>query len=122
MTAKISRYMQNLTDGLSKYEAAIKAGFSESAAKSTSHIEKTEAFQRLKDEFIPKSMLYKKMQEGFEATKPIQHDQELIDYPDYSTRHKYLDTALKIHGEYSPDKIDATVTGSIEHYFTLKKI
>lgn len=44
------------------------------------------------------------LNEGLDATKTIVADGSMSMEADYSTRHKYLDTAAKIKGLYAPEK------------------
>tara|TARA_R110000868_G_scaffold403694_1_gene681192 strand:+ start:143 stop:559 length:417 start_codon:yes stop_codon:yes gene_type:complete len=55
-----------------------------------------EAIQSIADR-IPDELLEKTHLEGLEATVGE-------DKPDYSVRHKYLDSAYKLKGSYAPDK------------------
>ncbi len=52
---------------------------------------------RIDDELLEKVHL-----EGLSASFPGQDGEE---FPDYSVRHKYLDTAYKVKGLYAPDKL-----------------
>lgn len=54
---------------------------------------------------IPDDLLEKVHLEGLAATQVrFTPEGEQIDVPDYSTRHKYVDTAHKIKGTYAPEK------------------
>jgi hypothetical protein len=58
----------------------------------------------LSDEFM-----VKKLKSGFEADRPVVVDKAINDYPDHPTRHKYLETGLKLRNHLK-DKIDVDVT------------
>jgi len=106
MTAKVDRYIQNKLEGMTKKDAAIKAGYSPNTAIAPGQkIESTEAYQRACDKYLPDDLIYRKLVEGLDATKVViaQKDGVITDervYADYSTRHKYVDSALKIKGDY----------------------
>lgn len=52
-------------------------------------------------EALPDDLLARKHLEGLEA---VAYAPVLGEVPDYSTRHKYLDSAYKIKGTYAPEK------------------
>lgn len=65
---------------------------------------------------IPNELLEKVHLEGLEAGKTIYKNNvssgevEEVGYePDYAVRHKYLDTAYKLKGEYAPEKSESKV-------------
>jgi hypothetical protein len=91
--------------GLSKYQQAIEAGYSPNSAKNPQDIEQTDSWKALMEQYFPDDKLAKKIDEGLEATKvvtsPTEPDKEV---EDYATRHKYLDTALKLKGKYPESK------------------
>lgn len=70
-------------------------------------------------ERFPPELLEKVHKEGLDATtnKPHMIDRDLkgrpvYEYepePDYSTRHKYLDSAYKLKGSYSPEEVEHTI-------------
>lgn len=48
--------------------------------------------------------LIKVHREGLSASSAIVKDGEIVERPDYSVRHKYLDSAYKLKGVYAPEK------------------
>jgi hypothetical protein len=61
-------------------------------------------------ERIPDELLERVHLEGLEATVKSGEEEK----PDFSVRHKYLDTAYKLKGSYAPDKsLNVNVTADI---------
>ena len=54
--------------------------------------------QLLEESGITDQKLTSKLDEGLEATKLVIYGQEVIEPPDHNSRHKYLETALKLKG------------------------
>lgn len=97
-----------------KKEVLVEVGYSESYAESPQHffngaLAKKEYAERFSDEEL--EIVHK---EGLKATSKspqlIDRDEkgrpiyEYIDEPDYSVRHKYLDSAYKLKASYSPEE------------------
>ena len=57
-------------------------------------------------EALPDELLARVHLEGLEATKGGESEE-----PDYAVRHKYLDSAYKVKGNYAPEKKDITTGG-----------
>jgi hypothetical protein len=92
----VVRYIQKRMEGLSKFKAAVAAGYSESVARIASvKIEKTSVYQKALDDLWPEEFLLMKMAEGFEANKPDKFGKP---YADFETRRKYLELAFKLKG------------------------
>lgn len=54
---------------------------------------------------IPNELLEQVHREGLQASEKFyDRDGNQIEQPDYSVRHKYLDSAYKLKGSYAPDK------------------
>lgn len=67
--------------------------------------EAVEKITRALAERIPDDLLEKVHIEGLAATQGrFTPEGELIQLPDYSTRHKYLDSGFKLKGAYAPEK------------------
>lgn len=95
----VHKYMAGIVDGKTKYQAAIDAGYSESAArKSKEAIESTQAFKALEKEFLPNMYIFNKIKEGLNATKIIKQNGIEKEVPDYAIREKYIQLQLKIAG------------------------
>ena len=72
-------------------------GYTENSSKQPSSIIKTKTFQQLMDKAgITTEVLSNKLYEGLNATKIAGKSD--IEHPDYATRHRYLETALRLKG------------------------
>jgi len=112
-TRKQILYAKHLPTSLTKREAALKAGYSESAA-SQPHIaiESRPSFKIMMDRVISSEKLIEKLMDGLDASKAI-YDKEgnkVVSEPDYMIRHKYLDTAHKLRGDYAASKTEITTS------------
>lgn len=73
------------------------AGYSKSVSKYPKKVINTTSFQQLlAKQGITDTHLAEKIKEGLDATKPYGKDGDI--HPDYSTRHKYIETSLKLKG------------------------
>ena len=108
MTAKQQSYKKNRLLGLSAFQSAIKAGYSESIAKNaTQRLDKVGIFEVL---FVKAGIddlaLIKLIQEGMNANRVISANitygeadgktTDFIDVPDWQSRHKFIELALKL--------------------------
>ena len=84
-------------------EAMRKAGYSENTIKSPSKLTTSEGWKELVVEVGKDIDLSDVMKEGLNADKPLG---EGMTFPDYPTRHKYMDTLIKIGGGYAAEKIE----------------
>lgn len=72
-------------------------GYSQSAADNPKAVTETEGFKTLMIRSgITDMLLLTKLKDGLDADKPYGKDGGV--HPDYSTRHKYLETSLKLMG------------------------
>jgi len=94
-------------------QAMKTAGYSESVSKRTDKLTNTKGWQELVEEYLPDSELARVHQEGLRATN--------IDKPDFSVRHKYLDTAYKLKGSYAPERKDVNVSIDPERKEVIEK-
>lgn len=85
-------------------EDMLEVGYSEAYSKNPKQLEATKGWQELLDEYIPEDLLQKKLKEGLDATDKDKNT-------DFSVRHKYLDTAIKLRGLYAPEKKDVNFKG-----------
>lgn len=87
--------------GLDKKHSALAAGYSASVAKNVAHtIEKSKIYDEILELAVPDELLLKKIAEGLRAKKTTfsrTGNKQLAD--DFSTRHKYIETALKLKGK-----------------------
>lgn len=58
----------------------------------------------LKDNGLGLDVIAVKLREGLEATKIVGNSNDFIEVPDYITRHKYIDTLLRLQDQYPTDK------------------
>lgn len=115
-TLKQQKFVEGLVAGKSMRQAALDAGYSESVADNA----RTEILEHLGTQKLVKSLadvleekgidnefISDKLKEGMSAKRQsITGDW----YDDYATRHKYLETAIKIKGELI-EKTDITSGG-----------
>lgn len=92
------KYVDNLTKGMSKKDAALDAGYAPStAANAKEKIEDTEAVNELLIKAgVTYDKLVKKLEEGLEATKL--YGKEAIEHPDYKARIEYIKTCFRLLG------------------------
>lgn len=105
-----------LTNGNNWYQAIKAAGYSDVVAKTPTKITKSKGFLALLDEAgVTDEKLFEVLKEGLSATKPIYKNNnatkkvELVNNaPDHPTRHKYLETGLRLRGhkEDKPSSAD----------------
>jgi len=130
-SARQQKYKQNILMGMSKYNAAKAAGYSEATARShTKQLDERVAMpdvleqQGLTDQILTQKLMqlmnatkvigylhqYKKVEKG--GVEKIQPDEvvsnEFIDIPDWTARAKGLEIALKLKGLLK-DKVDHQV-------------
>lgn len=87
------------------------AGYSEATAKNPKNLTTSLAWDDMVKEFLPDDLLIKVQVEGLGATtvkSSFSEPDKVV--KDYSVRHKYLETALKIKGHLK-DKVDVTSNG-----------
>lgn len=107
--------------------AMIEVGYDETTAKNPKNLTNSNGWKELMATHLSDEKLAKVHEEGLEAGSKIiidGKDTGLL-VPDYSVRHKYLDTAYKLKGSYAPEKsvnIDVSVdTEGIEELKELAK-
>lgn len=95
---KAIKYVKNLAKGMTKKDAALDAGYSESSADSAKQaIEDRPSVQSLmKQAGITQDSLIKTLKKGMKATRL--YGKSAIVHPDYATRHKYMTTGFRILG------------------------
>ena len=78
-------------------ESLLAVGYSESLANRPAQVTNRPSFIELMEKTgLTDNILQNKLLEGLGSNKPVVMGKELIDYPDHGTRHKYLETALKV--------------------------
>jgi len=134
MTLKQKKAMQKvLENGGNVAKAMREVGYSPSTVNKPGVLTKSKAWEELLSEYLPDELLTRKLEEGLEAMKQLsariivkkgasasEIDGELqtansrtddfVEVEDLQTRHKYLETALKVKGRLL-NKIDLTTNG-----------
>ena len=100
-------------------EVMQEVGYSKTYSRVPQTFKNTEVAKKEYKARFPEKLLEKIHKEGLKATtkKPhlIDRDDkgrpvyEYVEEVDYSTRHKYLDSAYKLKGEYAPEKHQGVV-------------
>jgi len=105
------KFVKNLVDGLGVGQSALRAGYAHRTEGSALLREPTvlTALQAAMDKVgITNEYLSSKIKDGMEATYPTKRSkdgnvlQEAA--PDFFTRSIYVDKALKVRGDYSPER------------------
>lgn len=132
MTIKQKKAMKNALDNGGNITAAMRAaGYTEATINNPRNLTKSKAWLGLLDKYLPDELLVKTNLEGLEATRTISatvvvksddptiktkeangRSMDFIDVPDYATRHKFLETALKVKGKIV-NKTDITTDGEM---------
>lgn len=107
-------FAKTLENGGVVSTAMLEADYSRAMAKNPQKLTESKGWKELMDKHLPDNLLAKKHREGLEAVtnKPHLVDRddkgrpvyEYMPEDDYSTRHKYLDSAYKLKGSYAPEK------------------
>jgi hypothetical protein len=110
-SVKQKKAFKQVLSGTKITKAMVSAGYSVSTSRSTGKLTNSKGWQELMEQHLPDSLLAKKHKEGLNATSKTPQisgrdnkgapEYEYVDEPDFSTRHKYLDTAYKLKGRYS---------------------
>lgn len=100
-TKKQLKAIDNLVENGGNVSKAMRdAGYSEMTAKTPQKLTESKAFNELMAEAITDAKLIKVIDEGLTATKSFAIDESLVETPDHATRHKFLETALKVKGAF----------------------
>ena len=136
-TMKQKKAVQNVMENHGNVSKAMRdAGYSNETAKNPRNLTKSKSWEELLEEYFPDDKLARVGDEGLDATRTISatvlvksdnpnvktkqanaRDVDFIDVPDYQTRHKYYDTALKLKQKYPPEKKDVYIKGEIKMYW-----
>ena len=93
----VDRYLSLVMQGMTRGEAALKAGYSESMSRNPKQIETTIAFKEALDAWIPETKIVQTLANGLEATESmLTKDGNEVVVADYATRHKYMETYYKL--------------------------
>lgn len=108
-TIKAKLVFQEVVKGRSISSSMVKHGYSKSTAKNTGKLTNTKGWKYLVDKYISETKLAKVHAEGLAATKYESRltgkgESEIIEVPDFSVRHKYLESGYKVRGKYTGDQ------------------
>lgn len=98
-------------------KAMREAGYAPSVAANPEKLTKSKAWEELLEQYFPDALVLDKGFEGLDATRASNaailitqdgtvvkaEEQGLIEVPDYLTRHKYLETVLKLKKRLGPE-------------------
>lgn len=85
--------------------AMLDAGYSENSAKNPKNLTDSKGWNELVEQYIPDKLLTRVHKEGLSAFKyetqlTGKGESEIVQVPDFGTRHKYLETGYKVKGKY----------------------
>ena len=105
-TIKQKKAFKAVVSGSTLTQAMKDVGYSEETSKRTNKLTATVGWKELMEKHLPDDTLAQVHHEGLKAGSKIIIDGKDtgIVVPDYSVRHKYLDTAYKLKGSYAPEK------------------
>lgn len=102
---------KEVLNGTKLSKAMIKAHYAKSTSLTTGKLTRTKGWEELMEQHLPDKLLAKVHKEGLASYKvekgaviggEVGIASAEIQVPDFSTRHKYLDSAYKLKGRY-PD-------------------
>ncbi len=106
MNVRQQLYKKYRLEGCSKYTSARKAGYSHAYASQAKRIEKhIDMNYWLEKEGLTDTALAKHAEEGLRAEKLQSLAFKVVSAPEWSARHKYFDTILKLRGKLSDKPI-----------------
>jgi len=109
-TYKQKEAFKKVVKGSSLTKAMKDVGYADSTSKRTNKLTNTLGWKELLEKYIPDKDLAVVHKQGLKATKLFtsQTEPDKVE-PDFSTRHKYLDTAYKLKGKYAPEKFETEI-------------
>jgi hypothetical protein len=107
-TLKQKKVVKELSEniGLPLGEAMRRAGYSKRTSETPQRLTDSKGWEELMKEHLPDKKLIEVHKAGLKATFT---DKFNTDEPDYSTRHKYLESAYKLKGSYAAEKHEVQV-------------
>lgn len=81
------------------------AGYSPETAKSPSKLTESLAWQDLMEKHFSDAKISKIIDEGLKAMK---ENAKMVEVPDHATRHKFVETALKLKSKFPAEKHELT--------------
>jgi len=107
MTLKQKAAVKKITENHGNVSRAmLDVGYSPNTAKKPSNLTNSKGFKELLEEYFPDTDLFKVGVEGLHATKLATSFTEADQFiPDYPTRHRYYETALKLKRYLGPETL-----------------
>lgn len=103
-------FKKSVENGGNVSKAMRDAGYSPATAKTPQKLTESKAWEELMEEYLPDDLLMKVHSEGLKANYPVKakvirpDGTSDVEVPDHPTRHKFLDTALKLKDKYPAEK------------------
>lgn len=109
-TLKQQKAIENAVENGGNISKAMRdAGYSPATAKNPDKLTKSDAWQELMEKYLPDEKLLEVGEEGLDAWKiHSSHTEPDKQIPDYQTRAKYLELALKLKKRLGPDIVTNT--------------
>lgn len=114
-TIKQKIAFKKVVNGSPLNKAMREVGYAKSTSLRTNKLTRTKGWEELMEQHLPDKLLAKKHKEGLDSTKKepqiIGRDSkgapvyEYVSEVDYSTRHKYLDSAYKLKRRFAETNI-----------------
>lgn len=111
MTTKQAKAAQYIAEGDSVSKAMQKAGYAKTTSRNPQQLTRSKTFREIMESIgISDKKIAERLNEGLDATTAIKTErvegvgknrlktEELTTRPDYLTRHRYLETSLKLKG------------------------
>lgn len=110
MTQKQKKAMEIAVENGGNVSRAMReAGYSPETAKNPSKLTETQAWKEMMEKYLPDEKLLEVGEEGLGAWKiHTSHTEPDKPIPDYPTRAKYLELALKLKKRLGPDSVTNT--------------
>ena len=115
LSIKQKKYVKYIMKGMSRKQAALKAGYSENTAIAPGkNLEKPSVKEEMRKALIKAGLTTTKFAEHinegmYEANKMMGAGDNYVEIPDYATRHRYLETGLRLSGLGNETNIDINV-------------
>ena len=120
-TEKQKKAAKNMLENGGNVSKAMRdAGYSPATAHNPQKMTDSDGWNELMDKNFPDELLQKVLNEGLLADKAIGIEGNTIE--DYPTRHKYLDTAMKLRDRYPAQKKAVDLTSKGEKMQTIINI
>lgn len=95
---------KTLKNGGNVTKAMKEAEYAEATIHNPKNLTESDGWQELVNKYIPDEDLARVHKEGLGATKVHGTQDDFIEIPDYSTRHKYMESGYKLKGRHQEEK------------------